>query len=293
MQKNNQTVGRLSSGFIGSICMVLGMAIIPAVFIYCVVKTVVWAGAWCPPLIVAYLALFLLPWSYYDKKAKLNASRFQMGDELFYAAYPDELDKAVKMERQKGIPEYRKAVLARIINEQSFKQKALPCPSGALQKGDLRTALYCLAGMGQLVIAVILAARGFEGVREYGLTGLDGTDLTPLFLALSSLSVLAVAISFFFRSKASLARASAGICLSLLIWASVISATNYKHYTSADLYLHLGLTLAWLLLALSVPAWAGDPLGEEKEAKRNTAIQIGLFELGLISEAQLQKRLLP
>ncbi len=239
------------------------------------------AGAWWIPLFISYLALILSPTGYILQKKQRDQQHFLIGDEAFYQLYPAERKRALKRLRKAGVPEQ----IAQTVEAYRSKRPALSAETLELSDRARRigTGLFRMSGVLLTALACYVGSWSFDGARGLG---------EQAFLLFSAGALLAVAILAFCNRQLRLVNTAVTIVLFAGIWTRlVLVLTKGVPFWSSRFLESVACLAAFVLLAYVVNAFADRMMAEAGQAESKRDLDLELFELGAIDEAQLRLRL--
>ena len=246
-------------------------------------------GAWCVPLFLSYLALLIMPTSYWVSRRDLNNQHFILGDELFYTEYPDEMKKAVRRMRRKGTPGER--------HDRAEQYRSEPVPefreeNPAFIKERRKGRLLFLAAA---VLLTALAAWLFVQANHIWWVnhnlGRKQPDLSWIFPLAGGVLVLVTALLAWFRKKNRWLYLAAQLVLLFGAWGAYVSVSVNARLVLADVLKGFGCAVLYALIWFGPLHFARDLRSREEAYRVYAEQQIELFELGCFDEDVLRIRL--
>lgn len=280
--------GRNAAGLWKIMAVVFPMGLSGGIIAYLAIEILVSTGPWSLPLLFAYLAVLLAIGIYIPQKRAKDEYHFRVGNELFYAAYPKELKKALQKAEKRGLSPETEAILVR------YRGYADPGPevlTPALIRKRRTGRIWGLVSAVMLLAAgAVLAYRALPALRNLLPLSLK-SDFTGLFSLLGAALLLLNAVFILYRREIPQLGGTALIVLLLNVWACFVTFSLTKKYRITDILICLGCCAVFVLGRFLVPRFAGDLRSQEQKEADQRKFALDLFTLGVIDEKELKYRL--
>lgn len=246
-------------------------------------------GAWCVPLFLSYLAVLMLPTSLWVGRRDLNNLHFILGDEVFYSEHPDEMKKALRRKRRKGIPRER------ADRVEQYRSEPVPEFGGENERFLKERRKGRLLFLAAAVLLAALAAWLFVQANHLWWvnrnTGRKQPDLSWIFPLAGGVLVAVTALLAFFRKKSRWLPPVTVLVLLFGAWGAYVSVSVNARLVLTDVLKGFGCAALYALVCYGILPFAKDLKSREEAYRTYAEQQIDLFELGCIDEDLLRIRL--
>ncbi|MBQ4424216.1 MAG: hypothetical protein II882_00555 [Lachnospiraceae bacterium] len=247
-------------------------------------------GPWWIPMILGYIVLLQIPTAWWITRRDKVRYHAQVGDEVYYQVYPEDLKRALRKARKKrGSKEVNQTIT---FYRDRLVTAAQPFDELQEKNRRLRAALLYAGGGVLFVLGLFLIRYALPIPKGFLFPGTYLPDYTPIFLLVCALFSLITAAALFMQKPAWRIKMSASILFFLSFWSVMISVSKRSHYSVKDLIILTICLLIYAAAAFGLPALAGDIRTKEQICRDNEEYQLALYELGLIPEDELEFRLL-
>lgn len=246
-------------------------------------------GAWCVPLFLSYLAVLMLPTSLWVGRRDLNNLHFILGDEVFYSEHPDEMKKALRRKRRKGIPRER------ADRVEQYRSEPVPEFGGENERFLNERRKGRLLFLAAAVLLAALAAWLFVQANHLWWvnrnTGRKQPDLSWIFPLAGGVLVAVTALLAFFRKKSRWLPPVTVLVLLFGAWGAYVSVSVNARLVLTDVLKGFGCAALYALVCYGILPFVKDLKSREEAYRTYAEQQIDLFELGCIDEDLLRIRL--
>lgn len=238
-------------------------------------------GFWWFPLLIAYFALFFAAQGYILVPKRITRLHHEMGSEMFYRLFPEELKKALRRIRKVSQPE-REQVLAAYrdrLTDTDADERGRKYAAAA-------AALYIAGGLIVLGLAIWCLYSFARGMQA-------GEDLSfaRVLRLVSAAMLLAVSVAVLRRSRKMIPQTAAGIVLAVEIWANLANKIRVpKRYPMTPVWEGLTVLAVFLFAGVGLVMLAGCLMDRSRTHRTRQEFDLALYELGVIDEAELAYR---
>lgn len=268
--------------------VVFPMGLAGAAAAYLTLEILINTGPWGVPLLFLYLAVLLAIGFYIPHKRAKNEFHFRAGDELFFAAYPKELKKALQKAEEAGIDPERMDALERC------RALAGPLPEeNPLEADHLRRRGRMFEFFSGLLVAAPIPVLIYRAVPALGrLLPLSfRSDFTGLFSLIGAALLLLGVVLIIRRRDIPYLTGATAVVLLLNVWACFVTFSLTKKTTLPDILISFVCFVLFILGKVLLPRLAGDLRSPRQKAADRREFNLELFTLRVIDEEELKYRL--
>ena len=239
-------------------------------------------GAWWVPLLFTYFAVYYTAQALILIPKHYTKLHHQLGSEMFYQLYPDEMKKAlhrirktISPERELVIADYRSRMIDTDADERSRK------------RSTASAVLYTVAAAIVFVLAVFCLYRLIRGLQNG-----EKLNFARVLHFVSIFLMLTVSIALFRKWFGTILQVVTCVMLFYDIWANIANKLNVPVlYTMTPVYEALIVAGVYLVAGLGLPLVARH-LNERARMHRNRQeFDLAMYELGVIDEKELAYRM--
>ena len=275
---------RIGSGLSGAMGTALLMGLAAPFLVIPAYEIIFRGGVWWIPMLFGYLSLFFIAIGYLLSQKAMIEERAQIGEEMFYRNYPNEMRRELRLVRR-NTPES----VSRILRE--FRETSpRPLYDEKWEEREKQrrrgTALYHAAGIVSALIVVYLITAVI----------LDGTkgrfDVPQIMTLITTVLLIAQAVPLFQNRSMPLLSLAAGLMLFVATWArlTLILKSGFSLLESRFPEF-VFWTVLFAITAFVLPRQGEKSLAIADAPDRDRQLQLELFELGAISEDELRYRM--
>lgn len=275
---------RIGSGLSGAMGTALLMGLAAPFLVIPAYAIIFRGGVWWIPMLFGYLSLFFIAIGYLFSQKAMIEERAQIGEEMFYRNYPNEMRRELRLVR-KNTPDS----VARVLREfrETSPQPLYDEKWEEREKQRRRgTALYQAAGIVSALIVVYLITAVI----------LDGTkgrfDVPQIMTMITAVLLIAQAVPLFQNRNMPLLSLAAGLMLFIATWARMTLILKSGYPLLESRFLEFAFwTVLFVITVFVLPRQGEKCLAVADAPDRDRQLQLELFELGAISEDELRYRM--
>ena len=262
----------------------LAMGLAPAVLftpVALILRYMEQIGPWWIPLLFAYLAMFCIAQAFILIPKHFTRLHHQLGSEMFYQLYPDEMKKALwrirktpQPEREQVVADYRTRLVDTEADIRSRRRNAAS------------RILYAAAALTVLA----LAGCCFYGLFREVQNG-EKLNLARVLRLISVFLMLGVSIILFRKWPKMILQVITCVALFVDIWANVANKLSVPNrYTMAPVWKGLIIMGVFIVAGVGLALIARRLNARAKTRRNRQEFDLALYKLGVIDEKELAYR---
>ena len=239
-------------------------------------------GPWWVPLLFAYFTVFFTAQAFVLIPKHFTRLHHQLGSEMFYRMYPDEMKKALRRirkipqpEREQVIAEYR----ARLVDTETDIRNR--------RRSAASRIIYTAAALVVLALAVFCFYGLFREVQSG-----EKINLARVLRFVSAFLMLSVSVALFRKWSKMILQVITCVALFADIWANIANKLSVPtRYTMAPVWKGLIIMAIFIVAGIGF-ALIARRLNTRANTRRNRQeFDLALYQLDVIDEKELAYRM--